>query len=216
MANYVNFHSQLASIMEVLANAAVAEICQLVDDGFATLRLEISRTQRENLALKSKLRLLEVRSGERCAKRAPVPSLVVTCARKDHHVGEEGSTSAKRNGKSTLLGNTGSQLSGPVGVAEPPVEPEAVVIKEERLEDELTGCGVPEDHQSSSIGLGSRSLPAESDRPPTADASPNTEAAEASRISLSGRYETEDFAEPETRQQREEEEEEEEEEEGEE
>uniref|UniRef100_UPI003AAA2E09 uncharacterized protein n=1 Tax=Centroberyx gerrardi TaxID=166262 RepID=UPI003AAA2E09 len=192
MANYVNFHSQLASIMEVLANAAVAEICQLVDDGFATLRLEISRTQRENLAIKSKLRLLEVRSGERCAKRAPVPSLVVTCARKDHHVGEEGSTSAKRNGKSTLLGNTGSQLSGPVGVADPPVEPEVVVIKEERLEDELTGCSVLEDHQiapSSSIGLQSRSLPAESDRPLNVNASLNMKAAEIPRISLSGRPE---------------------------
>lgn len=73
MARYVDFHTQLASIMEVLANAAVAEICQLVDDGFATLRLEISRSQRENLALKSRLRLMEVRSGEQ---------LVVTCTRR--------------------------------------------------------------------------------------------------------------------------------------
>lgn len=63
MARYVDFHTQLASIMEVLANAAVAEICQLVDDEFANLRLEISRSQRENLALKSRLRLVEVRSG---------------------------------------------------------------------------------------------------------------------------------------------------------
>lgn len=71
MASCVNFHSQLASIMEVLANAAVAEICQLMDDGFATLRLEISRSQRENLALKSKLRLME-----------PTPPPVVTRSRK--------------------------------------------------------------------------------------------------------------------------------------
>lgn len=63
MARYVDFHTQLASIMEVLANAAVAEICQLVDEEFANLRLEISRSQRENLALKSRLRLVEVRSG---------------------------------------------------------------------------------------------------------------------------------------------------------
>lgn len=76
MSRYVDFHAQLASIMEVLANAAVAEICQLVDDGFATLRLEVSRSQRENLALKSRLRLMEVRSVEQSS-----PQLVVTCAK---------------------------------------------------------------------------------------------------------------------------------------
>lgn len=76
MSRYVDFHAQLASIMEVLANAAVAEICQLVDDGFATLRLEVSRSQRENLALKSRLRLMEVRSGEQSSQQ-----LVVTCTK---------------------------------------------------------------------------------------------------------------------------------------
>lgn len=90
MASYVKFRTQLASIMEVLANAAVAEICQLVEDGFASLRLEVSRSQRENLELKSTLqsqrenlelkstlRLMEVRSGE------PSPSQVEeTCTRK--------------------------------------------------------------------------------------------------------------------------------------
>ncbi|KAG7235888.1 hypothetical protein INR49_002086 [Caranx melampygus] len=70
MESCVDLHTQLASIMEVLANAAVAEICQLVDDGFASLRLEISRSHRENLALRSRLRLMEVRAGER-ARRGP-------------------------------------------------------------------------------------------------------------------------------------------------
>ncbi|XP_053713867.1 zinc finger protein 235-like [Synchiropus splendidus] len=72
-----HFQAQLASIMEVLANSAVAEICQLVDEGFASLRLEISRSQRENLALKSKLRLLEVQADGS-------PQVVVTCSRKEH------------------------------------------------------------------------------------------------------------------------------------
>ena len=58
MENYGNFHTQLVSIVEVLANTAVLEICKLVDDGFTHLRLEVSRTQRENLELKSKLRLM--------------------------------------------------------------------------------------------------------------------------------------------------------------
>ena len=67
MENYGNFHTQLVSIVEVLANTAVLEICKLVDDGYTHLRLEVSRTQRENLELKSKLRLMEV--------GAPVPPL---------------------------------------------------------------------------------------------------------------------------------------------
>ena len=77
----VNLHSQLASVMEVLANAAVAEICQLVDDGFASLRLEISRSRSDNLALKSRLRLMEVRAGEG-SHTEPVSSMGVTCARR--------------------------------------------------------------------------------------------------------------------------------------
>lgn len=81
MARYADFHSQLVSIMEVLANTAVAEICQLVDDGFAALRLEISRSQRENLALKSKLRLMEVCPGERHHRGRSNPQLVVNCPR---------------------------------------------------------------------------------------------------------------------------------------
>ncbi|XP_029621691.1 uncharacterized protein LOC115201936 [Salmo trutta] len=35
MANCMVFHTQIASIMEVLANAAVTEICKLVDDDYA-------------------------------------------------------------------------------------------------------------------------------------------------------------------------------------
>eukprot|EP00064_Thunnus_orientalis_P015113 superscaffoldBa00002744_g15162 len=121
--------------MEVLANAAVAEICQLVDDGFDTLRLEISRSQRENLALKSRLRLME-----------PIPALVVTHTSKDHHFGED-PTSGRRHVKSTSLENTDSQLSRPVVETVQPVEPEVDVIKKERLEEEQTSCSVV-DHQT--------------------------------------------------------------------
>ncbi|XP_061100346.1 endothelial zinc finger protein induced by tumor necrosis factor alpha-like isoform X3 [Conger conger] len=61
MSNCVSFHTQLASIMEVLANAAVAEICKLVDDGYAVLRLEVSESRIENKALKRKLQMMEMR-----------------------------------------------------------------------------------------------------------------------------------------------------------
>ena len=71
MANCMVFHSQIASIMEVLANAAVAEICKLVDDDYAVFRLEITQSQKENRALRRKLQLLELKvARERvCASR---------------------------------------------------------------------------------------------------------------------------------------------------
>ncbi|XP_045071168.1 uncharacterized protein LOC123484667 [Coregonus clupeaformis] len=60
MANCMVFHTQIASIMEVLANAAVAEICKLVDDDYAVFRLEITQSQKENRALRRKLLELKV------------------------------------------------------------------------------------------------------------------------------------------------------------
>ncbi|CDQ57681.1 unnamed protein product [Oncorhynchus mykiss] len=47
--------------MEVLANAAVAEICKLVDDDYAVFRLEITQSQKENRSLRRKLQLLELK-----------------------------------------------------------------------------------------------------------------------------------------------------------
>ncbi|KAL1281984.1 hypothetical protein QQF64_000787 [Cirrhinus molitorella] len=47
--------------MEVLANAAVAEICKLVEDSYTELQLEISQTQKENSLLKKKLKVIEIR-----------------------------------------------------------------------------------------------------------------------------------------------------------
>ncbi|XP_020352912.2 uncharacterized protein LOC109901270 isoform X3 [Oncorhynchus kisutch] len=60
MANCMVFHTQIASIMEVLANAAVAEICKLVDDDYAVFRLEITQSQKENRGLRRKLLELKV------------------------------------------------------------------------------------------------------------------------------------------------------------
>ncbi|XP_045071167.1 zinc finger protein with KRAB and SCAN domains 8-like [Coregonus clupeaformis] len=61
MANCMVFHTQIASIMEVLANAAVAEICKLVDDDYAVFRLEISQSQKENRGLRKKLQLMDMK-----------------------------------------------------------------------------------------------------------------------------------------------------------
>ncbi|XP_064783306.1 ichor-like isoform X1 [Oncorhynchus masou masou] len=66
------FHTQIASIMEVLANAAVAEICKLVDDDYAVFRLEITQSQKENRAMRRKLQLLELKvSRERVLASRP-------------------------------------------------------------------------------------------------------------------------------------------------
>ncbi|KAM9399547.1 uncharacterized protein ACWYII_031666 isoform 2-T2 [Salvelinus alpinus] len=61
MASCIAFHTQIASIMEVLANAAVAEVCKLVDDDYAVFRLEITQSQKENRTLRRKLQLLELK-----------------------------------------------------------------------------------------------------------------------------------------------------------
>ncbi|XP_055765744.1 uncharacterized protein LOC129841486 isoform X3 [Salvelinus fontinalis] len=69
MANCMVFHTQIASVMEVLANAAVAEICKLVDDDYAVFRLEITQSQKENSALRRKLQLLELKVARERAER---------------------------------------------------------------------------------------------------------------------------------------------------
>ncbi|XP_041727962.2 uncharacterized protein LOC121558630 isoform X6 [Coregonus clupeaformis] len=56
----VEFQGQIASIMEVLANAAVAEICKIVDDGYAVVHLEISQSHKENEFLRRKMKLMEL------------------------------------------------------------------------------------------------------------------------------------------------------------
>ncbi|XP_045572368.1 B-cell CLL/lymphoma 6 member B protein [Salmo salar] len=69
MCDSVAFHAQLASIIEVLANAAVAEICKLVDDGHAALRLEISHSQKEIDNLRRKLLLTKYQNSQRGAEK---------------------------------------------------------------------------------------------------------------------------------------------------
>ncbi|XP_031684060.1 uncharacterized protein LOC109894079 isoform X3 [Oncorhynchus kisutch] len=69
MDNGMVFHTQIASIVEVLANAAVAEICKLVDDDYAVFRLEISQSQKENRGLRKKLQQLELKVARERAER---------------------------------------------------------------------------------------------------------------------------------------------------
>lgn len=52
-------HEQLSVIMSALTKAAVAEICELVDEGYAVLQMEITRSHKENEDLRKKLHLIE-------------------------------------------------------------------------------------------------------------------------------------------------------------
>ncbi|XP_014047182.1 zinc finger protein 263 [Salmo salar] len=54
-----NFQSQLLSIMEVLAKAAVAEINKRVDDSCAVIRLEMTQSQQDIDVLKRKCQIME-------------------------------------------------------------------------------------------------------------------------------------------------------------
>lgn len=59
MASSLSFHSQLSSIMETMAKSALSEVCKLVDDDSAELRLELSRLLFANSALAEKVNSLE-------------------------------------------------------------------------------------------------------------------------------------------------------------
>ncbi|KAM9398764.1 uncharacterized protein ACWYII_031267 isoform 8-T10 [Salvelinus alpinus] len=56
----VDFQAQIASIMEVLANAAVTEICKVVDDGYAVVHMEMSQSHKDNEFLRRKVKLMEL------------------------------------------------------------------------------------------------------------------------------------------------------------
>lgn len=57
--NCVAFQSKLASIMDVLAKAAVVEISKLWEDGFALIQVELRRRESEIKALNNKLVSME-------------------------------------------------------------------------------------------------------------------------------------------------------------
>ncbi|KAG7458522.1 hypothetical protein MATL_G00221160 [Megalops atlanticus] len=66
----LNFRSQLRSILDILAITAVNEICKLVDDRFAILNVEISRSRKENEGLKCRLHAMELQLARGCVQGA--------------------------------------------------------------------------------------------------------------------------------------------------
>ncbi|XP_029529594.2 uncharacterized protein LOC115137415 isoform X3 [Oncorhynchus nerka] len=171
MANCMVFHSQIASIMEVLANSAVADICKLVDDDYAVFRLEITQSQKENRALRRKLQLMELKVARERAERtireralASRPSSVKILdryrgmARGEGHLTGGHRSFAKPAGHNTwrddqpITVDEGSGTSTQhVIVIEEEESPEVLLVKEEGCEEGLgnpEGTMVMEDNQT--------------------------------------------------------------------
>ena len=92
---------QLSAIMAALTTAAVAEICELVDEGYAELHLEIRRSRRENEDLKQKLHLIEsivVRGGGGGGGKAAEPEVEAAA-----EVSHEAGTPPRRDGGAAVL-----------------------------------------------------------------------------------------------------------------
>ncbi|CAL8366196.1 unnamed protein product [Boreogadus saida] len=78
-----SFQTELVSIMEILAKAAVAEINRRVDDSCAVFRLEISQSQSDIYVLKKKCDVMEAelkRSRIRAKKKGFSPSVHAICS----------------------------------------------------------------------------------------------------------------------------------------
>ncbi|XP_059191239.1 zinc finger protein 184-like isoform X2 [Centropristis striata] len=204
MSAAINFHSQIASIMEVLANAAVAEICKVVDDGYAVVHLEMSRSQKENEFLRKRIKLLELQVARYRGKGAE-GSIGCRFAgiRLLNRQNRDSLAGPSSQGKTRFLNrDQGTQHS--VQRVEPvnrDQDPDQEVVNTTKTEDQRclkdTGAQHKEDDiHEVEVGSQTLSLAAKDYYPLNADT-------EIHRISVSGRYETLDFVRLEVWQQEE-------------
>lgn len=155
MSSRLAFQTQLASIMEVLANAAVAEICKLVDDDFAVVSLQMSQCQRENKVLKRKLHLLELKmargNAERRLRESAMnsirPKVQINTADKLRESSESiGSVFEQQvdvwPGRATAGDLSSRPIHSDSNQSKSPdvelVEPKVVVVKEEKVEANMS------------------------------------------------------------------------------
>ncbi|KAJ8336438.1 hypothetical protein SKAU_G00376580 [Synaphobranchus kaupii] len=123
MSSFVTFQTQLVSIMEILAKAAVAEINRRVDDSCAVFRVEISQSQKEMETLKRKLQALE-------------RELMKTRRKKTEGAfGQEWRFRLRRRGEPIPV----EEMDTPVrsGIMRNQFRPEPLLVKKERLEEDL-------------------------------------------------------------------------------
>ncbi|KAG9278719.1 zinc finger protein 398 [Astyanax mexicanus] len=125
MLNSVALQKQIASIMDVLAKAAVAEISKVVDDGVVLLRLEICERENEIDTLK---RNLQIVSNElRATRRALVRECVSGRARQLEGVQEQEKRSTETESRRENLNRR--QKEAPTSIPR-------VKVKIERIEDD--------------------------------------------------------------------------------
>ncbi|KAF1395686.1 hypothetical protein PFLUV_G00014250 [Perca fluviatilis] len=147
MSRRLAFQTQLASIMEVLANAAVAEICKLVDDDYAVVSLQMSQCQRENKALKRKLHLLELKMARGNAERRLRES-AMNISRSRVQINTTGGVFERRmdvalwSGRVAAVDASSEPIHFDSVQSKSPdvelVEPEPVLVKEERVEPNMS------------------------------------------------------------------------------
>ncbi|XP_048868222.1 zinc finger protein 7-like isoform X3 [Brienomyrus brachyistius] len=122
MSVCVNFQAQLSSIMEILSRAAVEEISKLLEDTCAVLHLEMRRSRNEAVALRRKLRSMEIEL-----------SAVRSCGA-EHISGQNQSNGSWQYGVPSAIGGKNSQhLEFEKVEGE---RSEILIIKEESLEDD--------------------------------------------------------------------------------
>eukprot|EP00063_Salmo_salar_P075676 XP_014050511.1 PREDICTED: uncharacterized protein LOC106602413 isoform X1 [Salmo salar] len=159
MANCVGFHTQIASIMEVLANAAVAEICKLVDDDYAVVRLEITQSQKENRSLRRKLQLLELKVARERAERtirervfASRPSSVKILDRYRGMARGEGHLTGGHRSFVKPAGHNSWRDDQPITVDEGSGTSTQHVIVIESADGEAAGPGVKQERSEGEVG----------------------------------------------------------------
>ncbi|KAJ8247657.1 hypothetical protein GJAV_G00248770 [Gymnothorax javanicus] len=141
-----SFTHRLAYILDALANKALAEICKVVDDGYAVLRFEVSRHQKENEVLKRKLQIaLESTQSSAEITRTRIADEVQVChafrgpTDECGFAASEGTLCQKvdisRRGDCEIPDfNDDAQAHAMVTKEE--AQPEVFIIKEERPEDD--------------------------------------------------------------------------------
>lgn len=133
----IDFHSQISAIMQELAGAAVAEICRLIEESGAALRLEIKHSRQENEFLRNRVRVME-------------RALLNTERERDPPVGfsqlKRPAVSSRTDHSSTdqhteLPGQTNSIKYEPVDLEN---EPDLLIVKEETVQPAFGGssCAV--------------------------------------------------------------------------
>ncbi|XP_053275139.1 zinc finger protein 768 isoform X2 [Pleuronectes platessa] len=153
MSSRLAFQTQLASIMEVLANAAVAEICKLVDDDYAVVSLQMSQCHRENKSLKRKLHLLELKMARGNAERrlresstnSTRPRVQINCGDRRRESSPSTGGVFERQMDITLWSDrTATRQANPSGNIQSMspdvelVEPDAMLVKEEKVEAKMS------------------------------------------------------------------------------